>query len=43
MELPGAQLPCEGGFLEDSRHGERSDDQPLEDPEGGMKVLGAGV
>lgn len=43
MGLPGAQQPCEGGFLEDSGHGERSDDQPLEDPEGGMKVPGSGV
>lgn len=40
--LPGAQLPCGGGVLEDWRHGERSDDQPLEAPEGGVKVPGSG-
>lgn len=41
--LPGIQLPCEGGFLVDSRHDEMSDNLSLEDPEGGMKIPGSGV
>lgn len=43
MGLPGAQQPCGVEVLEDWRHGKRSDDQPLEAPEGGVKVPGSAL